>query len=292
MGTIMLEDTPPKRSAISPIVQSSVIFAPPVPSTRNVTLPFYPIPAGPHHYVLLEGRTHGTYSYPDTLVAMENWGGWDWFMTHEKLTEQGMHMLTIRQFVDFLNLIKSGNAFDGKRQRVSNSKLEALYGEITNSKITVKYDEYGIVRHAGNTEWLDASFTVVDKLFDRFFGKMAMNYGHLMIDDKLTPQYNKEMLTGHLNRDTPFFSLDDWLARATYQGLPPSDIALNTAGHNVEYSRPHGKNMGAAWFGSYPADFVRQLLGLPSFSRRVLCCSQDPSNKWSPVCRVRPARVG
>jgi len=57
----------------------------------------------PEKYIILEGRTHGNYTYSDLLVSMEKSHlGETWNNCYEALQQEGQFMLTIRQFVDFI----------------------------------------------------------------------------------------------------------------------------------------------------------------------------------------------
>ena len=61
-------------------------------------------------YILLEAKQHGSYSYPDIIVPFERTHfGERWIDcgTPTLLANEGGYMLTQRQFVDFLKLIKS-----------------------------------------------------------------------------------------------------------------------------------------------------------------------------------------
>ncbi|MBS3083085.1 hypothetical protein J4454_04040, partial [Candidatus Pacearchaeota archaeon] len=67
------------------------------------------------NYLILEGRAHGSYEYPDTLIAKKrSMQSKKWQEAQDALKAEGKFMPTIRQYADFLNLLKSGNAYDGK----------------------------------------------------------------------------------------------------------------------------------------------------------------------------------
>lgn len=147
-------------------------------------------------YIILEARQHGSYSYPDTLVPMEkSHFGKDWNKTHEDLTKEGAYMLTIRQFADFLNLLKSGKAFDGTGKLVRKEKLESVFNEIVE------------VRDPWRSEWLDAKFEGGSIIYHTLNGNNLEEIN--------------EPLANYIKTDKiPGISLDDWLKRANYQGLP------------------------------------------------------------------------
>src|SRR3989338_721676 len=168
-----------------------------------------PIPEEFHkkNYLILNSHTHGSYSYPDLLVAktLSHYGK-DWHQSHEDLHQEGMFMPTLRQFVDFLNLLNSRKAFDGKGNKVSSNELETILKEITEPRDTLR------------VEWLDANFVNVDQV-------LHINYAHQIVNRELQPQ-RSELLWGCLlveNR-LSHISLNDYLERATFQGLPPADV--------------------------------------------------------------------
>ena len=83
------------------------------PSSENPPLPAQGV-SDPERDIILPGKTHGTYSYPDLLVGMERAHlGTNWGEAHAALHQEGAFMLTVRQYVDFLGLLKSGNVYNG-----------------------------------------------------------------------------------------------------------------------------------------------------------------------------------
>ena|SRR3989344_1346729 len=213
-------------------------------------------------YIILPTKNHGKYSYPDMLVAMDlTHLGKTWYDTHKLLAAEGDKMLTIRQFVDFVNLIKTGRAFNGAGRPVDKRRLDTILDNIT------------AVRDPYRAEWLDADFKVLDKKFGLFGGKVAMNYGHTMVNGVLTPTKRDEVLEGYLAEDKkPGIDMNDWLARATYQGLPPADVKNG----NLWYWQPGKDNNSVARFGA-------------SSGWAYLSCDRNPTNSNSSL-GVRAAR--
>ena len=154
------------------------------------------------NYLILEGKSYGTYSYPDLIVSMERTHqDKNWDDAHKYLSNQAEFMLNMRQFVDFLNLLKSGKAFDGSGRQISSSQLDSLYKEITE------------VRNPWRAEWLDAKFEIVNK-------SKKILYGHRVTNGNLTAQKSEDLLS-YINRDKePGIDLDEWLSKANHQGLP------------------------------------------------------------------------
>lgn len=187
-------------SAPEPVQEPAPVILPaaPAPSPANI--------ADPKDYLILEHRTHGSYSYSDLLVAKSlSHHGKNWYQCHQALHQESFEMLTLRQFVDFLNLLKSGKVFDGKGNQVSSSELETILKEITEQ------------RDPWRAEWLDADFKVVKD-------KLHITYEHHYVHGNLQPQ-KSEPLQGCLMKDkTPGIDLNDYPQRATSQGMPPADV--------------------------------------------------------------------
>lgn len=170
--------------------------------------------AGNDRYIFLEGRQHGNYEYPGLLVAMDRTHkGKNWNDTWSALRQEDALMLTPRQYVDFLNLLKSGKAYDGNGRTISSSKLPELFDDITK------------VQSPWRSEWLDAKFE------NKVVGKKL---GGLMNQNSLHIVYHKldngnlievaDPLDGCLAEDRkPGIDMNYWLSNATEQGLPPKD---------------------------------------------------------------------
>jgi hypothetical protein len=217
----------------------------------------------PQDYIILPGVAHGNYSYPDLLVAMnKTHHGKNWYNAHEALSQEGNFMLGIRQFTDFLNLLRTGKAYDGAGKLINSQKIEGILDDIYK------------VESSWRSEWLDADFKVLDKKFGLFGGKVVMNYEHRIINGKLTPTRKDEVLEGYLDETkNPGIDLADWLTRATYQGLPPSDVKMGS----LYYYKPGKDNNSVAGFGA-------------GSGRAVLDCGGDPSGTGAAL-GVRAARA-
>ncbi len=114
----------------------------------------------PENYLLLPGRSHGSYSYPDFWVAKHRLGyDADVEKAAKKIsltlkntgeeknghkyagkmnqqqaldlnTNLGNSTLNQRQYLDFILLLKSGNAVDGRGRKVKKSELDVILDEI------------------------------------------------------------------------------------------------------------------------------------------------------------------
>ncbi|MDP1728668.1 MAG: hypothetical protein Q8L27_00510, partial [archaeon] len=123
----------------------------------------------PEDYLLLEGKNEKNYSYADTFVSKQTYHkNKNWRECHELLQKDNAYMLTIKQFADFLSLIKSGKAYDGAGKKINSKELEKIFLEITE------------VRDPYSAEWLDADFKVKS-------GKLHINYNHDVSKRNLIP---------------------------------------------------------------------------------------------------------
>ena len=122
-------------------------------------------------------------------------------------TELGNFTLNPKLFTEFLKLLKSGRALEGKGTQVNSSELENILNEIIE------------VRGPYRAEWLDHKYSSQSK--GLFKGKeMCVTY------HKFDSSGNLVEFTEPLDEDTlmknkiPGISLDDWVNHPTSQGLP------------------------------------------------------------------------
>ncbi len=163
-------------------------------------------------YLILPGRViTKDYSYPDLLVSMEkSYHNNTWHEAHEELHKEDSFMLTIRQYVDFINLLKSGKAHNGKGNSVDKATLDKILDEILT------------VRSPWRSEWLDAKFSkktsgILNRSEQWYIDYHKINNGNL---EEVTEKLDECLM----NDKTPGISLDSWLSNATTQGLPSKDI--------------------------------------------------------------------
>ena len=235
----MLEQIPMPPEPETPANPSPAAVPAAVPSAPIITTVN---PSDLQNYLILEHRTHGSYSYPDLLVAKTlSHHNKDWHQSHTALHQEGFQMLTLRQFVDFLNLLKSGKAFDGRGQKISSSELEEILKEITEQ------------RDPWKAEWLDADFKVINEV-------LHINYAHQAINKALQPQ-RSEPLQDYLMEDKQIDS-EDYLKRATFQGLPPADVKSGS----LNYLTPLRDNNSVAGFRAGAGGVCLSCQWLPQFS--------------------------
>ena len=158
------------------------------------------------NYITLEAKTHGTYSYPDLLISKgKSYLGKDWNDCSAELKKENAYMLTIRQFADFLALLKSGKAFDGKGKRIDSKDLKGILDEISK------------VGGSWRSEWLDAKFAVNGN-------SKKISYSKIMSDGSLK-KVTEDLGDCLMSDETPGIDFDSWIKSADYHGLPKSGIA-------------------------------------------------------------------
>ena len=154
----------------------------------------------PEQYILLSGRAHGSYEYPDTLIAKKrSIQSKKWQEAQDALKAEGKFMPTIRQYADFLNLLKSGNAYDGKGHAIAKSELDSILDDIIK------------VRDPWRAEWLDASFNEQGEQFYITYHKFN-SAGKL---EQVTEPLQERLMQDKI----PGINLEDWLKKANEQGL-------------------------------------------------------------------------
>jgi hypothetical protein len=189
-------------------------------------------------YLILDSRTHGTYSYPDLLVAKERSKfGKNWIDTQTELHNEGSYMLTIRQFVDFLTMLQSCKVYDGAGSQLRSQEVTKLLNDIIE------------VRDPWRSEHLDAKFNKAGDKFNITYHKIKQN-GTL---EEVTESLEDCLMTDK----QPGIDLSSWLTNGTTQGLPKKDTSN-----------------GSIWYWSPRDDAVAGFDA--DAGRAVLVCDWDP----------------
>ncbi len=209
----------------------------------------------PKSYLILPGKQHESYSYPDLLVqttrlgydkevekiakklnlSLSNTGtenngnkfigNINWSIALKLNLSLNSFTLNPRQYLDFLTLLKSGNAFYANGNKTDKTVLDNVLDEILT------------VRNPYRAEWLDADFKVKNE-------KLFINYGHKLVGNDLVPG-KSELLEECLMEDkTPGIDLDHLLINSTKQGLPKK----NVSGGDLYYWCPDKDNNSVAGF--------------------------------------------
>ena len=102
-------------------------------------------------------------------------------------------MLTIRQYVDFLNLLKSGNVYDGTGRKADPARVNALLDDILTQ------------RNPYRAEWLDASFSVQGML-----RKTPTITYHKIKPDKTLEKVTEPLANYLAENKAPGIDLNSW----------------------------------------------------------------------------------
>jgi len=196
------------------------------------------------NYLILEGRAHGSYEYPDILVAAGRTHQREtWYRLWDSLHAEGKFMPTIRQYVDFLSDLRSSK------------KLSTGDGKELNTQRRVSIlDEILELRNPYRAEHLDASFSKQGEQFYITYHKFN-SAGSL--------EQVQEPLQECLMQDkTPGIDLEDWFKKANEQGLP----SPKTKKGSLYYWCPREGRV--AGFDAYSG-------------RAILNCDRDPLASYS-----------
>ena len=187
-------------------------------------------------YIILPGKAHGSYSYPDLVVAVEKtYMSTNWNQAHEALHKENAFMLTPRQYIDFLQMLKSGTAYNGRGTRLTSSKVDEILDEILTK------------REPWRAEWLDAYFKDVNE-------GLNISYDHRIVNGQLKPQ-RTEPLESCVMEDAYVN-----LFSANRQGLPTSKTRTQ------ETYFWHPKDGRVAWFRANSGGVGLSAGGVPADS--------------------------
>ena len=170
------------------------------------------------------------------------------------LRKNDEYMLTPRQFVDFLALLKSGNASDENGNAVNPAQLEAILDEITE------------VKDPWRAEHLDAKFDSSGLIRKTF----RITY-HKIKSDGTIEEVTEPLEDCLMSDKEPGIDLDDWLKNANNQGLPKPDA-----------------KKGDLWYW-YPRNGAVARFRANS-DRANLNCNRNPTNT-NDALGVRPAKL-
>ena len=162
-------------------------------------------------YLILPGKAYGNYSYPDLLVSIDKfYHNHTWYKAHEALNKEDSFMLTIRQYADFLDLLRSGKVNNGKDNLVDKVVIDKILDEI----LTVK--------NPWRSEWLDAKFSKKGGLIKK--DQWYITYHN--IDNGKISEVTEELEDCLIEDKTPGINLDSWLSNSTKHGLPDKKTSV------------------------------------------------------------------
>ena len=192
----------------------------------------------PSHYILLPSDV---YCPRDLLIAKQrSHDNETWSQCQELLPKESHFMLPVRQFVDFLNLLQTDNAYDGSGAKLSRQERTDLFKDITEQRAPYR------------AEWLDAQYTKQGKIWQVTYTKVQPNGSLTKVTEPLEACL--------MENKTPGISLEDWLQRATRQGLPSPNVKSGS----LSYWSP--TNNGVSRFWAVSVRVYLYCVGDPRFS--------------------------
>lgn len=179
--------------------------------------------------VIMEGRDHGKYSYPGMYVSLKlTFPGYtgvrslnpllrDWKPSSSNQAstiikkdagygDRQAYILTLRQFIDFLQHLKSGKpVYNWRGSKMPSGEARRIFE--------------GIVKNPGGAEYLDGKFTQHD-------GVMQITYNKIRSDGTLEEitEPLQSYLTKSRRQKINTIGLDELLNSSTYQGLPTKEV--------------------------------------------------------------------
>lgn len=204
------------------------------------------------NYIILPGTEHGSYGYPDLHVATERaHEGKNWQQAWEALYLDGAYMLNLRQFVDLLNLLRSGRkVYDGSGKKIDTAKVRAILDDILKDGYPPKAEHFDneFNKREGNSS---ATYVTYHKIrSDRSIEEIMEPLQDCLMENRL-------------------ISLDYWLRNATSQGFPP----INCAEGNFFYASPRDKGVVLYNFTNVARFWVDS-------SGTSLLCDRYPSSSY------------
>jgi len=136
--------------------------------------------------------------------------GKNWYGAHEELHKQGLQMLTIPEFIEFIKYLKNGYQNREEARQI--------------------LDEILTAREPWRAEWLDAYFKVIN-------GELHINYNHRTINGELKPGKSELLEDCLMENKLPDIDLRYWLKNATSQGLPSENIPQGNLWYNYPGDR-------------------------------------------------------
>ncbi len=162
----------------------------------------------PENLIILPAKSAPRYNYPDLYISthlIDTIRGWKWEEAIQFASEKEFYILTPREFVDFLNLLKSGNqVYDGSGRQISADRISEITDEIFGGGRIHSYELF-------NTRY---------KNIDGQIHAVSAN-GYI---DERVQGLDAKSLAPYRSGISPLgaqISLDYWLKNATEDGLPP-----------------------------------------------------------------------
>ena len=103
-------------------------------------------PKNPEDYLILETVDSKNNKIGLYVAKDKDFFGKNWYEAHQELSKEGYQMLTIRQGIDLIKMLKSKKVYDGLRAKLNDAEIAQLLNEIIE------------LRSPWRAEWLDARF--------------------------------------------------------------------------------------------------------------------------------------
>ncbi len=129
----------------------------------------------------------------------------NWNESHNLLKELNSFMLNPKLFAEFLKLLKSGNAFDGNKDKVNSNELEKILNGIIE------------LRNPCRAEWLDHKYFKSSNKLQVTYHKFDSSGKLIEFTEKLDPDTLLKYILSEI-------ILEDWINNTTSQGLPKSNV--------------------------------------------------------------------
>lgn len=170
-------------------------------------LPEHQVVEDPKNWIILPTNNKvGNSSYPNILVSTERFhSNKNWNECQSLLHNEQEFMLTIRQFIDFIKLLRSGNVKYADGTKLNKRKINKILDEILK------------VKSPWRAEWLDAKFSKSED-------KLVITY-HKIKDDGVIEEFTEELKDCLILDKTPGIDLNHWLSNSTSWGIPKNNIS-------------------------------------------------------------------
>jgi len=177
--------------------------------------------------IYLESKQYKNYSYPDLLVSPHYLKAQNWQEAHIMADEFDSFVLTPRQFIDYLKLLKSGEAYNQSKKKINPKYLLNEFEKIINTDKLI---------------WLDAEFKLINGIKHIFYNHKPTSQGPIYDNSDILD--TSDYLKGYWS-----LSVDDILSTKNSYGLPDhkSDPGNNSI---IKYHPPMVHDCVATYGGS------------------------------------------
>ncbi len=161
--------------------------------------------------IMLPAKSTPRYNYPDLFISMhllDKVRGWSWEEAIQFASKKDFCILTPREFVDFLSLLRSGKTiYDGNGREIHADRIHEITDEIFGSNRVYSYELFDTCyRNIGSQMHAVSANGYID-------GRVEG------LDTKALAPYKVAERQGDRQ-----ISLDYWLENATEDGLPPEIV--------------------------------------------------------------------